>query len=112
MIDEEFSLSCARSGLACLCYPNVSFACLIMESVTASSIRYTSDYLISFICEFANGIKTFWLFWVLRDLDPGTPCSCFVDGKTKNGSDFGEKLKNFPYEDASKKWESDFNFNR
>jgi len=72
----------------------------MIESVTASSMRYTSDWRISFMCEFASGIKTrgVELVWVRRDRAPGTPDTYLVEGNTKNGSDLGEKLTYLAYE--------------
>lgn len=65
-------------------------ACLIMLSVTASSIKYTSLYRINFICWLAKGIITFWTCGVfcLRVI------GYFVLGNTRKGSDFTLKLKN------------------
>jgi len=43
----------------------------------------------------ARGINSFAAPWpaLLPALDPGAPPTYFVDGKTKNGSDFVLKLK-------------------
>jgi hypothetical protein len=66
------------------------------------------------MCVLARGISTFvgWPICLRRPLEPGTPPTCFVEGKTRKGSDFELKLKYLAKLEAIRNCVSDFSLMR